>query len=108
MHPSIRLEGSILSADILDAIERGERAHQSPKDFGLDPSTKVKDEIADAWAAARAYWAAYQVKISRLKPGATGTTETRNQWLVPLLGLLGYQLNLTESESRKLSSFLNP
>jgi hypothetical protein len=92
MHPSIRLEGSILSADILDAIERGERSHQSPKDFGLDPSTKVKDEIADAWAA-------YQVKVSRLKEGATGTTETRNQWLVPLLGLLGYQLNLTESET---------
>ncbi|MEY4245590.1 MAG: hypothetical protein RLZZ245_3175, partial [Verrucomicrobiota bacterium] len=99
LHPSIRLEGSILSADILDAIERGERAHQLPRDFGLDPSTKVKDEIADAWAAARAYWAAYQVKISRLKEGATGTTETRNQWLVPLLGLLGYQLNLTESET---------
>ena len=98
-HPSIRLEGSILSADILDAIERGERSHQLPKDFGLDPTTKVKDEIADAWAAARAYWAAYQVKISRLKEGATGTTETRNQWLVPLLGLLGYQLNLTESET---------
>ncbi|MCB1093128.1 MAG: restriction endonuclease, partial [Verrucomicrobiae bacterium] len=98
LHPSIRLEGSVLSADILDAIERGERSHQLPKDFGLDPSTKVKDEIADAWAAARAYWAAYQVKISRLKPGATGTTETRNLWMVPLLGLLGYQLNLTESE----------
>jgi methylase of polypeptide subunit release factors len=99
LHPSIRLEGSILSADILDAIERGERAHQLPKDFGLDPSTKVKDEIADAWVAARAYWAAYQVKISRLKDGATGTTETRNQWMVPLLGLLGYHLNLTESEA---------
>lgn len=99
LHPSIRLEGSVLSADILDAIERGERAHQLPKDFGLDPSAKVKDEIADAWAAARAYWAAYQVKISRLKEGATGTTETRNLWLVPLLGLLGYQLNLADSDT---------
>jgi hypothetical protein len=99
LHPSIRLEGSILSADILDAIERGDRSHQAAKDFGLDPSTKVKDEIADAWAAARAYWSAYQVKISRLREGATGTTETRNQWLVPLLGLLGYQLNLAESET---------
>ncbi|QTN31226.1 restriction endonuclease [Akkermansiaceae bacterium] len=99
LHPSIRLEGSILSADILDAIERGERAHQLPKDFGLDPGAKVKDEIADAWAAARAYWAAYQVKIGRLKEGATGTTETRNQWLVRCSGLLGYQLNLAESET---------
>jgi hypothetical protein len=98
LHPSIRLEGSILSADILDAIERGDRSHQAAKDFGLDPTAKVKDEIADAWAAARAYWAAYQVKISRLREGATGTTETRNQWMVPLLGLLGYQLSLAESE----------
>ena len=28
LHPAIRLEGSILSADILDAIERSERVHQ--------------------------------------------------------------------------------
>jgi hypothetical protein len=99
MHPSIRLEGSVLSADILDAIERGEKSHQSAKDFGLDPTAKVKDEIADAWAAARAYWTAYQTKISRLREGATGTTETRNQWLVPFLGLLGYQLTLADSET---------
>jgi methylase of polypeptide subunit release factors len=99
LHPSIRLEGSILSADILDAIERGDRSHQAAKDFGLDPTAKVKDEIADAWAAARAYWSAYQVKISRLREGTTGTTETRNQWMVPLLGLLGYQLSLAESET---------
>jgi hypothetical protein len=99
MHPSIRLEGSVLSADILDAIERGEKSHQSAKDFGLDPTAKVKDEIADAWAAARAYWTAYQTRISRLREGATGTTETRNQWLVPFLGLLGYQLTLADSET---------
>jgi hypothetical protein len=99
MHPSIRLEGSVLSADILDAIERGEKSHQSAKDFGLDPTAKVKDEIADAWAAARAYWTAYQTRISRLREGATGTTETRNQWLVPFLSLLGYQLTLADSET---------
>jgi hypothetical protein len=99
LHPAIRLEGSILSADILDAIERGDCLHQSPKDFGLDSSAKVKDEIAEAWAAARAYWSAYQTKIFRLKEGATGTTETRNLWMVPLLGLLGYQLNLSDSET---------
>ncbi len=99
LHPSIRLEGSILSADILDSIERGERSHQSPKDFGLESGTKVKDEIADAWAAARAYWAAYQVKIGRLKEGATGTTETRNLFIGPLLELLSYHPALAESET---------
>lgn len=92
--PSIRIEGAILSGDILDAIERGEKSFQASKDFGLDPTAKVKDEIADAWAAARAYWAAYQTRLERLREGATGTTETRNLWMSPLLGLLGYQPEL--------------
>ncbi|MEW8439612.1 MAG: DNA methyltransferase [Candidatus Thiodiazotropha taylori] len=92
--PSIRIEGAILSGDILDAIERGEKSFQTAKDFGLDPTAKVKDEIADAWAAARAYWTASQNKLERLREGATGTTETRNLWMTPLLGLLGYQPEL--------------
>jgi len=92
--PSIRIEGAILSGDILDAIERGEKSFQTAKDFGLDPTAKVKDEIADAWAAARAYWTASQNKLERLRVGATGTTETRNLWMTPLLGLLGYQPEL--------------
>ncbi len=99
MHPSIRIEGSILSADILDAIERGEKPHQAAKDFGLEPTAKVKDEIADAWAAARAYWAAYQTKLARLREDATGTTETRNLWIGPLLELLGYHPSLAQSET---------
>ncbi len=99
LHPSIRLEGSLLSADILDAIERGEKSHQGPRDFGLEGTAKVKDEIAEAWAAARTYWAAYQVRLGRLREGATGTSETRNLWMAPFLELLGYHLALAESET---------
>ena len=65
MHPSIRLEGSILSSDILNAIERGERALQLPKDFGLDPSTNVKDKIADAWAVSVMQSLALATKLVR-------------------------------------------
>jgi hypothetical protein len=96
-YPAIRIEGAILSPDLLDRIE--EASGQKPADFGLEGAVKVKDEIADAWAAARAYWTAYQTRISRLREGATGTTETRNQWLVPFLSLLGYQLTLADSET---------
>ena len=35
--------------------------------------------------------------MDRLSPNATGTTETRNLWMVPLLGLLGYDLELARS-----------
>ena len=45
-YPSIRIEGSILSADILDKIEHSELLGQKPKDFGFDGSNvRVKDEI---------------------------------------------------------------
>jgi len=63
-----------------------------PIDFGFDSSSKVKDEIARAWADAQDYWRIFQRKLENLKPDSAATTETRQQWIVPLLGLLGYQL----------------
>lgn len=89
-YPSIRLEGSIFSPDILERLE--EAPGQRPADFGLDTGTKVKDEIARAWADAQDYWRIFQRKLESLKPDSPATTETRQQWIVPLLGLLGYQL----------------
>ena len=89
-YPSIRIEGGILSADVLDRLE--DAAGQQPTDFGFDPATKVKDEIARAWADAQDYWRIFQRKLTSLKPNSPATTETRNHWVVPLLGLLGYQL----------------
>lgn len=88
--PSIRIEGSIFSPDILERLE--EAPGQRPADFGLDTNTKVKDEIARAWADAQDYWRIFQRKLESLKADSPATTETRQQWIVPLLGLLGYQL----------------
>jgi hypothetical protein len=89
-YPTIHIEGAILSADILDRIETGELRGQKPADFGLDGA--VKDEIARAWADVQDTWRIYQRRLERLKESDRGTTETRNQWIVPLLGLLGYKL----------------
>jgi len=89
-YPSIRIEGAIFSPDILERLE--EAPGQRPADFNLDTGTKVKDEIARAWADAQDYWRIFQRKLDSLKPDSPATTETRQQWIVPLLGLLGYQL----------------
>jgi hypothetical protein len=109
-YPSIRIEGAILSPDILERLE--DAPGQNSSDFGLDSSAKVKDEIARAWADAQDYWRIFQRKLSkevnsasRIANGGTDshspltirhsppfTTETRQQWIMPLLGLLGYQL----------------
>lgn len=89
-YPSVRIEGAILSPDILDRIE--ELPGQKPADFGLDSSIKVKDEIVRAWADAQDYWRIFQRKLDTLKPDLPATSETRQQWVVPLLALLGYQI----------------
>jgi type I restriction-modification system DNA methylase subunit len=90
-YPSIRIEGAILSPDILDGLY-DDTGGQRPADFGLDSGSKVKDEIARAWADAQDYWRIFQRKLDTLKADSPATTETRNLWMVPLLGLLGYQL----------------
>lgn len=89
-YPSIRIEGSIVSPELFDRLE--ELPGQRPADFGLTGSATVKDEIARAWADAQDYWRIFHRKLETMPANATGTTETRNLWVVPLLGLLGYQL----------------
>ena len=103
--PSIRLEGAILTADLLDAIAREDKHSQKPADFGLDPSTKVKDEIASTWASAKALWIGYQAKIASLREGQTGVSETRNLFALPLLALLGYQPEKAEAETLNEKSY---
>jgi len=49
-YPSIRIEGAILSPDILERLE--DAPGQRATNFGLDGSARVKDEIARAWADA--------------------------------------------------------
>lgn len=89
-YPSIRIEGAILSPDIIDRLD--DMPGQRPADFGFESGTKVKDEIARAWADAQDYWRIFQRKLETIKPDASAATETRNNWIVPLLSLLKYDL----------------
>ena len=100
-YPTIRLEGAILATDILDKIETSDGiTGQKPADFKIEGSDKVKDEIARAWADAQSYWGIFKRKRELLEPDErqTGTTETRNQWMIPFLGLLGYTVEFSRKE----------
>lgn len=96
--PSIRIEGNIISQEILSKLEEGEYPGQLAKDFGFDAHAKVKDEIAFSWATAKDYWRIFQRKIERLPETATATSETRSDWMKPLLELLGYQIETSRAE----------
>ena len=98
-YTTIRIEGSILSPDILDRIEQGEIRGQTSKDFSFDAKTKVKDEIAKAWADAQDLWRIFKRQREKVTVTEYGTTETRRFWIVPLLGLLGYDAQLSKAET---------
>lgn len=88
--PSIRIEGSILSGELLAKLDSADTRGQRPADFGFDSQGKLKDEIVRAWTAGQAFYKAFQHKLEGVKEGNAATSETRNQWIIPLLGLLGY------------------
>ena len=98
-YSTIRIVGSILSADILDKIGREELSGQKSSDFGFPATTKVKDEIARAWADAQDIWRVYKRRIGRLSEADYGTSETRKFWIIPLLEMFGFDTVLSKAES---------
>jgi len=100
--PSIRIEGAILSGELLEKLDKSDFVGQRPADFGFDSQAKLKEEIVRAWTAAQAFYSAFQHKLETVKEGTAATSETRNQWIIPLLGLLGY----AELEFQSQSEFV--
>jgi type I restriction-modification system DNA methylase subunit len=98
-YTTIRIEGAILSADILDKIEQGDIGGQLARDFSFDTKIKVKDEIARAWADAQDLWRIFKRQKERVAEQEYGTTETRKYWIIPLFGLFGYDAQLSKAET---------
>jgi hypothetical protein len=88
----LNLHGGFVAADIIDQIADGTATGQKASDFGLDSKVHLIDEISSAWASARNYWEAFQRRLERLPTEDVATSATRDQWAIPLLSLLGYEL----------------
>ena len=95
----IRIEGGLISPDLLDEIVRGEAQGQKARDFGLEAGVRLLDEISRAWNDALHYWSIFKGRQDRLPAGDPyGTTMTRQQWVSRLLDeLLGYELTLLKT-----------
>jgi hypothetical protein len=89
---SIDLAGTVLSREIIEKIQNEEGNYQKPTDFHLSQNQLLRDAIGGAWTTARAYWQAFQTKAARLDSHASGASETRSGWIIPLLSELGYEV----------------
>jgi len=90
-HPSIRIEGGLLGPEVLDQLLTADLPGQRPADFDLGTRRSLTDEIAAVFADARALWGVFQNRLSRLPEDDLATTVTRDAWMIPFLGLLGYE-----------------
>ena len=104
--PSIDIQGSILSTDLFSKIRSEQASFQQGEDFNPDlTNIKLKDEISFAWQEAKGQWNIYKSKLARLKEGETGTTETRNFWISPLLTNLAYNLTFNRTSEELNGKF---
>jgi methylase of polypeptide subunit release factors len=106
--PSIDIQGSILSTDLLVKIRGEQASFQQGKDFNSDfTNAKLKDDISLAWQEAKGQWTIYKSKLARLKEGENGTTETRNFWISPILTNISYNLTFNR-QAEELNGKLFP
>ncbi len=90
---AVRSEGGLLPPDLLQRIAGNDTdlGGLAPKEYGLPENDRLGEAAARAWARAKTYWAAFQAAREGLAKDETGVTQTREQWLLPLLRELGYR-----------------
>jgi hypothetical protein len=97
-YASINIQGNIITSEILEKIRTEDIRYQSARDFELDQTDSVRDEISLAWSLALSHWNVFKQKREKLDVTDSGTTETRNHWMKPLFSVLGYELSLDTAE----------
>ncbi len=93
---SIRVEGTLFSAELLAKLDDGFKG-QAPKDFGLGPRERVRDRIMETWGDLSEQWKVFRRRRERLAAEDTGTTETRRFWMEPFFAALGFELELRKA-----------
>lgn len=103
--PSIHIQGNILSSEIIDKIVGEELKHQEATSFGLKKNERLRDEIGLAWSAIRGLWQTFQMRRERIAAEESGTSETRNFWMLPFLTTLGYDVEKANAEMMDNKSY---
>ncbi|MBO9363066.1 MAG: hypothetical protein J7452_12790, partial [Thermoflexus sp.] len=87
------LEGGLLGPDILERLDQEALPGQKPADFGFPAGRSLTAEIAAVYRDARGLYAVFRQGLERLPEGDPTTTLTRERWVIPFMGLLGYELH---------------
>ncbi len=91
-YEAVTWEGALIGPETLDKlVDDNAIKGQKPGDFGI--KGRVRDEMLEAWAEAKAQWALFSARRGREDAkDLYGTSRTRQSWIIPFLSLLGYEL----------------
>jgi hypothetical protein len=89
---SITTAGLLLPLDLLTRVSSMDRSlpGMTPADFHVAGSIRLNEAATAAYSRALAYWKSFRKKFYALPASDTGTTLTRDEWLLPLFDCLGY------------------
>jgi hypothetical protein len=90
-HVAITVDGGLFSADLLERLgsRPDEVPGQRPADFSLD-GARLSEEIQATFSDVQRQWQTFEGRRARHQGSAT--TLTRDLWMLPVLGLLGFDL----------------
>lgn len=88
---TIRVEGAILPIDLLQQIAKSEKGVKglTSEDYHLSGET-IKEAISRSWNRLRGAWTNFNSARAKIGSSDTGTSLTREKWLLPLFQELGY------------------
>ena len=89
---TVRTEGAILPADLLQRIVEGdaELGGLTPDAYHLPKGEKLTEATSRTWNRLLGLWATFRAAAEKLPTGDLATTLTRERWLLPLFQELGY------------------
>lgn len=90
--PTIRTEGAILPADLLQRIATGEGGLPglTPASYHLIEGEKLNEAANRAWNRLQSAWTSFHAACEKLSSTDLGVGTTRDRWLLPLFQELGY------------------
>ncbi len=86
---TVRTEGGILPADLLQRIALGDAEGLRAEDYHLS-GERLSEAITRSWNRLLAAWASFRTALERLPESDAATSITRERWLLPLFQELGY------------------
>ncbi len=89
---TVTTAGLLLPVDLLARVVEGDPdlPGLTPRDYHLHGGERLNEAASRAWNQCQAAWKAFRKRFADLPASDTGTTVTRDEWLLPLFQELGY------------------